>query len=775
MTKKRIRERFEKDWRFKQENVKNAHRPEYKDAKWRSLNLPHDWSIEGSFDPKDPSAAGGGYLPGGHGWYRKTFNLPEAYAGKKVSIEFDGVYMNATVWLNGRKLGIHHYGYTPFALDLTPYLRFGKKKNVLAVHVNNSRRPNTRWYSGAGIYRHVWMTVTDRVHVAHWGTNISTADVTKSAGTVEVETKVCNDTDSPAKVELTTRIVHPTGKVAGTAVAAKRIRAGGTGTFKQQCRVKKPSLWDVDSPALYRSESTVSVNGKVTDDQVTPFGIRTFRFDAEKGFILNGRRLKLKGVNLHHDNGCLGSVVYDRAEERRVELMKSIGVNAIRTSHNPPSAEFLDACDRLGVVVMDEAFDEWQKGKLKYGYKDYFNKCWRSDLTAMVMRDRNHPCIVLWSIGNEVPEQGKLSGARTAERMARFIRSLDPTRPVGYGAHPGPWTPELWAALDVAGYNYRDDLYAIDKKKYPKRCVLGSETFSLYAFRTWNRALDNKHIIGEFIWTGMDYIGESGIGFALKAHTKYPVNTACCGELDICGFKKTRSYYRDILWNKGSILHVAVRRRLPDREEYHMSPWGWPSAKASWTWPDAIPRWNARGPGEEVQVDVYSACDEVELRINGRTIGRNTTSKASQYMATWMVSYEPGTLEAIGYRKGKKVASQILRTAKDSARLRLSPDRRTIRADGYDLSFVTVEVLDKRGDRHPNADNDIRFRLSGPGEIVGVGNGDQASVESFKLPRRKAYNGRCLVVVKSKEKRGPIKLIATSKGLKSATTNIRTT
>jgi beta-galactosidase len=388
---------------------------------------------------------------------------------------------------------------------------------------------------------------------------------------------------------------------------------------------------------------------------------------------------------------------------------------------------------------------------------------------------------VLWSIGNECPEQEKPRGAKLAAMMARFIRKLDPTRPVGYGAHPGyakrplPGSAKLWEALDVAGYNYRDDLYASDHKAYPERCILGSETFSLYAFQTWTRAVENKHIIGEFIWTGMDYIGESGIGMAREEHRGYPVNTACCGELDVCGFKKTRSYYRDILWDNGTELHIAVRRRLAEGEPFRLSQWGWPAAKSSWTWPEARRTWPTDVGGHDVQVDVYSACDEVKLILNGRTIGRNTTSRASRYMASWIIPYEPGVLEAVGYRGGKKVAHQVLRTAGEPAKLRLSPDRKTIAADGYDLSFVTVEVLDGKGALHPNADNEIRFSVSGPGEIAAVGNGDPASVESFQAPKRKAYNGRCQVVVKSKHgaRPGVVKVVARAKGLRPASTTIR--
>lgn len=768
----RNRERFERSWRFSKGDSRGAHSPAFDDSRWRTLDLPHDWSIEGPFDEKDPGGWCGGYLPGGLAWYRKTFSLPAEYAGKRVLIEFDGVYMNATVWLNGHKVGNHVYGYTSFCLDLTPYLAFGKGKNVLAVRVDNSKRPNTRWYSGAGIYRHVWLTVTDKIHIAPWGAAVSTPTASRASAIAVVETQVVNESGRDADIRLATEIVGPDRKVVGKVESAQNIRAGAVGKFVQQLRVKQPALWDVDSPNLYSAVSRVKAGGRIVDDLATSFGIRTFRFDPERGFILNGRNLKLKGVDMHHDNGCLGAVVYDRADERRVELMKSIGANAIRTSHNPPSPEFLDACDRLGVVVMDEAFDEWEKGKLKYGYKDHFKRCWREDLASMVMRDRNHPSVVLWSIGNEVPEQNVMKGARTARKLANFIRKLDPTRPVGYGAHPGWWTPQLWEALDVCGYNYRNDLYRKDHIEYPKRCILGSETFSLRAFETWSGATENKHIIGEFIWTGMDYIGESGIGYQ-DGGSKFPLNTACCGELDICGNKKEKSYYRDILWNNDTLLHIAVRERMKQGDPVRLSPWGWPAAKSSWTWPDARSNWPDKC-GEDVQVDLYSACDEVELRVNGRMIGRNTTSRATRYMASWVIPYEPGTLEAIGYIKGKKAASQTLRTAGDPARIRLTPDRKRINADGYDLSFVSVEVLDGRGMLHPNADNEIQFAIKGPGKIVGVGNGNQWSVESFQADRRKAYNGRCQVVIKSAGKSGGIVLTAASKGLKSATAVIAT-
>lgn len=766
---RRIRSRFENQWRFFKGKARGAKTVSFDDSKWRTLNLPHDWSIEGPFDEKDPSGKNGGYLPGGQAWYRKTFTLPTEHDGKRVVVEFDGVYMNATVWLNGHKLGAHAYGYTSFYFDLTPYLTFGKEKNVLAVHVNNSKRPNTRWYSGSGIYRHVWLTITDNIHIAPWGTAISTVKATKSSATIQIETQVTNGTASTAGIQLETRIVGPDRRTIGVVENTKKVRVGAAGKFVQQMVVKQPSLWDVDSPMLYQAVTRVKVGGKVVDDLVTSFGIRTFRFDPDQGFILNGRNLKLKGVNLHHDNGCLGAVVYDRAEERRVELMKSIGANAIRTSHNPPSPEFLDACDRLGVVVIDEAFDEWEEGKLKYGYKDYFKDCWRDDLTSMVRRDHNHPSIVLWSIGNEVPEQRKMKGARTADKLAWFIGKLDPSRPVGYGAHPGKWTPQLWEALDVCGYNYRNDLYAKDHRDYPQRCILGSETFSLYAFKTWTTATDNKHIIGEFIWTGMDYIGESGIGHARDAYSKYPVNTACCGELDICGFKKTRSYYRDILWDNGTQLHIAVRQKLDNGEAFRLSPWGWPAAKSSWTWPEGKREWwmGERG-SDDYQIDVYSACEKVELRLNGRIIGRNTTSRASRYLSTWIVPFEPGVLKAIGYIGGKPVAVQTLRTAGNPAKIRLTPDRKMIKADGYDLSFVTVEVLDRKGLLHPNADNEIHFTVKGAGEIVGVGNGNQRSLESFQAKKRQAYNGRCLVVIRSTDNCGRIELTAKSQGLTSS-------
>ncbi|MFO7870119.1 MAG: glycoside hydrolase family 2 TIM barrel-domain containing protein [Kiritimatiellia bacterium] len=769
----RITERLEEGWRFHRGDAAGAWRESTDDSGWRRVTVPHDWSIEGPLNPRDAGGKSGGYLPGGRAWYRKSFKLPAGRRGGRVFLEFDGVYMNGTVWVNGHRLGTHHYGYTGFCFEITKWSRFGRKRNLVAVRVDNSKRPNTRWYSGAGIYRHVRLVVKNAVHIRRYGVSAVTVRAGRDRARLEITSLVRNDSESSAEVFLRTAVIEPDGRKAAGSRDSKRIPAGRTGKFVQRVTVKRPRLWSPDAPSLYRIDTAAGNLEGTMDTCSANFGIRTYRLDAEKGLVLNGKPIKLRGVNMHHDNGCLGSAAWDRAEERRVELVKSIRANAIRTSHNPPSPAFLDACDRLGIVVVDEAFDEWKVGKLKYGYKDYFGKCWRDDLREMVMRDRNHPSVFIWSIGNEVPEQDKASGAKTAAMMARYVRKLDPTRPVGYGAHPKGWTDDLWKALDVCGYNYRDDLYGKDHRKYPGRRIFGSETFALYAFKTWNCAVENRHVIGEFIWTGMDYIGESGIGFAREEHTGYPTHTACCGELDTCGFKKTRSWYRDILWGKDPVLHIAVRRRLKEGEPFRLNPWGWPEAKSSWTWPDAIREWPADAP-EDMHVDVYSTCDEVELTLNGKKIGRNSTSKLSRYMASWIIPYEPGILEAVGYTAGRAVMTDRLVTAGKPEALRLKPDRGRIRADGRDLSYVTVEVTDGKGLRQPNADNGIRFSVKGPGVIAGVDNGHPASEEAYQGRKRSAYNGRCLVVIRAGKKPGTIVLTARSPGLKQGRAVIRT-
>ena len=565
----------------------------------------------------------------GRGWYRKTFEVPETWLGKRVLIEFEGVYMNAEVWLNGNLLGRHPYGYTSFHYDLTAYLRIGAE-NVLQVSVDNDCQLNSRWYSGSGIYRHVWLMVADTVHVAPWGTYVTTPEVTADRARVDVETVVVNEGDRRQVVTTWSHIVTPEGIVLASAESSSSLEACGRITFTQTLTLPAPRLWSPDIPSLYSLETEVVIGSAVVDTATTAFGIRSLEFDAAKGFLLNGQPTLLRGGCVHHDNGVLGAASYDRSEERKVELLKASGYNAVRCAHNPPAPAFLDACDRLGMLVMDEAFDCWREGKNPYDYHTSFPDWWQRDLESMVLRDRNHPSVIMWSIGNEVGERdGTSDGAEWAHRLAGHIRTLDPTRPVtsainGFGVgHDPHWvnTDPVFAALDVCGYNYQGRQYRLDHERHPERIICGTESTAREAFQHWRSVEELPYVIGDFVWTSLDYLGEAGIGrthFDAKLTNflgDYPWNQANCGDIDLCGFKRPQSYYRDILWGRGGKLYIAVHDPVPEGREPNLTYWAWPEVWPNWTWPGR--------EGERFQIDVYSACEEVELRLNGESLESN--------------------------------------------------------------------------------------------------------------------------------------------------------
>ena len=723
----------------------------------------------GPFDTgMSPGARDTGYVLGGTGWYRKPFTLPASARGKSVSILFEGVYMDSDVWINGVHLGNHPYGYTSFVYDLTPHLKPSGQANVLAVRVRNLGR-NTRWYSGSGIYRHAWLTVTDPVHVASWGVFVTTPEVARDRAVVRIATTLENARGSETAATVRVRILDPKGKSVGAGEAGGCVAAGGAGhVIAQTVAVAKPRLWSVDEPNLYAVEVEVVVDGAAADRVRTTFGIRTFSFDARAGFMLNGESLKMKGACIHHDNGPLGAATIDRAEERRVEIMKANGYNAIRTSHNPPSPAFLDACDRLGVLVIDESFDMWRMPKNGEDYHRSFDQWWQKDTDSMVLRDRNHPSIVIWSIGNEIPERYEADGVKSARMQAARVRALDPTRPVtsafcGVNDQADPF----FAELEVAGYNYAQDRYASDHGRHPARVMAATESFPLYAFDYWMGVLDHAHVVGDFVWTGMDYFGESGIGFAaLEAAPnpeRWPYHGSNCGDIDVCGFKKPPSFYRDVLWGL-SKLEMAVHRPLPEGRKEWLSPWGWPDEERSWTWPGS--------EGKPLQVSVYSSGEQVRLTLNGREIGVKPVSRATRFTATFDVPYEPGELRAAALAGGKVVAKAALRTAGAPAKLRLTADRSRIRADRNDLAFVTVEVLDKAGTVVPTAVAPVRFKMSGTCELAAVGNGDPRHAASFRVPECVPFRGRCLAILRPTGKAGDAVLRAEAEGLPPATLNV---
>ncbi|WP_426062140.1 glycoside hydrolase family 2 TIM barrel-domain containing protein [Hymenobacter sp. B1770] len=772
---------FDAGWRFHRGGAQGAEKPEFDDKAWRPVDLPHDWSIEdlpgttSPFSPDAPSQVSGGFTTGGSGWYRKTFELPAGAAGQRVQLMFEGVYMNAEVWVNGKSLGRHPYGYTSFWHDVTDLVK-PTGPNVVAVEVHNQGL-NSRWYSGSGIYRHVWLSVRAPVHVAPWGTYLTTPEVTATAAQVRAFTALTNQSGQAAEVTLVTRIRNAKGQEVAKTESKQAVAAGATAEVSQALSIKSPERWSVDQPRLYTAITEVYEQQRLLDRVETPFGVRAISVDAQNGFRLNGQPLKLKGGCIHHDHGPLGSKSYDRAEERKIELLKASGYNAIRCAHNPPAPALLAACDRLGMLVIDEAFDMWREAKNPYDYHLYFDRWWQHDVASMVRRDRNHPSVIMWSLGNEIPERGSLAGVQTARQLADYIRKLDPTRPITSGVNGlNPDKDPFFGVLDVSGYNYaaggdhhQPDIYAQDNARLPQRVMYGAESYPLEAFGSWMDVMDHPYVVGDFVWTAFDYIGEASIGWLgyWQNQSFFPWNLAYCGDLDICGWKRPQSYYRDALW-KPSQVSLFVQPPTPSfplnpgKEEW--SKWEWHDVLADWTW-----------PGQEnkpLNVEVYSSCERVELLLNGRSLGSKPTTRATRFQANWSVPYQAGVLQAVGYNGKKKVGTAELRSAEAPARLRLTPDRGTIRANGQDLSYVSVEVLDQKGTRNPKAELPLQFALTGLGTIVGVGNANPISLESYQRPERITWQGRCMVIIKGGQQAGKVTLRATAPGLPGADVEI---
>lgn len=769
--KERIVTLFDFDWRFHRGGAQWAEMPSFNDAEWRKVDLPHDWSIEdipGTSSPFDRDAVGQvstGFTVGGTGWYRKRFTLPPMLKDKHLYIQFDGVYMNTDVWLNGVHLGTHPYGYTSFWFDIAPYVE-KEKENVLSVQVKNEGQ-NSRWYSGSGIYRHVWLIGVEPVHVHQWGTYITTPEVSASSAQVKIETRVRNTTWQPATVTLVTTFLSAGGQEVARVQSQSEVPADTTADIAQQARIPSPDRWSPESPSMYYAVSQVRVGGKVADEVRTSFGIRQLSFDPENGFELNGHPMELKGGCVHHDNGPLGARAYDRAEERRVELLKASGFNAIRCAHNPPSPAFLDACDRLGMLVIDEAFDMWVNPNNPFDYHLYFEKWWHRDVQNMLMRDRNHPSIIMWSIGNEIKGMETPQVVKVANRLARYVHDVEPTRPVtaavnGVNENKDPF----FAALDVAGYNYSRDHYASDHKRKPERIMFCTESFPLEAYAYWMGAKDNAWVIGDFVWTSFDYIGEASIGWRgyMQKKNFYPWTLAYCGDIDICGDKRPQSYYRDVLWKDTPQLSIFVK---PPRPSFPPNPeretW------SKWHWHDVVADWNWKGyEHTPLEVNIYSSCESVELFLNGKSLGKKPTGNANEFVATWQVPYEPGDLKAVGYVGRKKVNTAQLRSAGAASQITMTADRTVLKADGQSLSYITVELSDDDGVRNPKAEDLIHFGISGPGQIVAVANANPMSTESFQGNTRKAWRGKCLVIVQSDRKAGEVIVKADVAGMKGS-------
>ena len=775
---------FDFGWKFHRGDIEGAEATDFDDSSWRLIDLPHDYSIEdipgkdSPFDPDLPDGIDAGYLRNGTAWYRKSFRVPLNLKSRQTEILFDGVYMNADVWLNGKHLGNHPYGYTAFGYDISDGLRYGQE-NVIAVEVRNEGE-NSRWYTGSGIYRHVWFMASGPVHVARWGTRITTPEVSEDGAKVMVANAIENETGDAEEVRITTIIMDPEGNEVARSKVDQTAAVGINPEVNQAFDIPAPALWSPESPNLYTAITEIASAGKgIRDRTEVHFGIRSIEYNTE-GFFLNGENILMKGGCMHHDNGPLGSATFDRAEERRVELMKASGFNAIRCAHNPPSSAFLDACDRIGMLVIDEAFDMWNRPKNPQDYHLYFKDWWQRDIESMVLRDRNHPSVVMWSIGNEIPERADPRGVDTSKMLGDFIKELDDTRPITSAVNGlNPDKDPFFTTLDVAGYNYaiggdhrQESIYQKDHARVPARIIYCAESFPLKAYGSWMAVLDLPYVFGDFVWTGFDYLGEASIGWLGYLHRAsfYPWNHAFCGDLDICGIKRPQSYYRDVLWKheEGTPVSIFVKpptptfKMIPGKEEW-----------SQWNWHDLVADWNWEGhEGEILEVTVYCMYPEVELYLNGRSQGRKKTNRESHWIAKYMVPYQAGELEAIGYDEAGKKGQGTLSSAGPVQSIRLTADRGKIRADGQDLCYVMVELVDQQGNRHPKAEELVHFSLEGPGSIAAVASSNPRSVESFQQPRRKAYQGRCMVILRASRTGGLITLKAEAGGLPSAEVQI---
>jgi beta-galactosidase len=779
------------DWKFSLADTAGADKPSFNDSKWRKLDLPHDWSIENEFVQNVPTGGGGGYLPTGVGWYRKRFTLPASALKKNVWIDFDGVYQNSDVWINGHHLGHYPSGYMSFFYDLTSHIKKGE--NIITVRVDNSLQPNTRWYSGSGIYRHVWLNIAELMCVAQWGTYITTSSVDSSQATVSIKTRILNRNKLPAEGKLRSIILDAKGNEIAHTESAFSLGPNDISGIEQSIVVPSPSLWSVESPAMYSVRTVVFDGNKIVDEVTTPFGIREIRYDVNKGFFLNGKHVKMNGVCLHHDGGSVGAAVPLAVWERRFRVLKEMGCNAIRTSHNPMAPEFLDLCDRMGFLVQNEIFDEWKSAKVKYGYSNYFGQWSQHDLINFIYRDRNHPSVVMWSAGNEIGEQKQEKGHEILKPLIEIFHREDPTRPVTTGndniaADNGSARVPFLQMLDIVGYNYvdrwherRELFYSIDRHDHPDWKMVGTESVSISGIRgnyygggfggidssvlrpanmgsvvraeqLWKFVSSHDYVIGDFMWTGIDYLGEA----------RWPNKNASSGVIDLCGFPKDAYYFYQSQWTTKPMVHLT-------------------------------PHWNWAGKqGKVIQVLAYTNCDSVELFLNGRSFGikalefpRQGNSGAwnrydrplvgittGDLHLMWDVPYEPGELKAVGRKGGRIVVEEKLVTAAEPAAIRLSVDRNVIQPHADAVAHVKVEIIDDKGNVVPYANNLIQLAIEGAGRLIGFDNGNPADHTSMKSNQRKTFNGLALAIIQPGNKTGKISVRAGSPGIKEATIEI---
>ncbi|MBQ0736346.1 glycoside hydrolase family 2 TIM barrel-domain containing protein [Aquimarina celericrescens] len=774
---------FNAEWKFFEGHAENAEDFDFDDSDWETVHLPHDYSTVdvrqqdsihvGPFVKSIKDGKDVGYLRGGIAWYRKELTLSDKEKNKRVILHFDGVQSETTLWVNGTKVGEHHYGYTAFYFDLTSYLK-ENVPNSIAIKVVTPEQ-SSRWFTGAGLYRNVGISFVHPIHFKTWGAQIVTSHLSKDEATITIDSEIKNTTNQEANIEVAIEIFNDQKELAQrTNDTLIHIPALKEDKLRLKTQVSQPHLWNLDAPLLYTAKLILKNKGKIIDEYHQEFGIRSLDFSAKKGFLLNGKETLLKGACIHHDNGLLGAAAYPEAEERRVRLLKENGFNAIRTAHNPPSKAFLEACDRLGMLVIDEAFDMWIEPKKLNGYSRHFEKSWKKDLGHMVLRDRNHPSVIMWSIGNEIKERADSTGLAIAREMISHIKELDSTRPITQGVntfwdHPGrewPETASTFELLDVAGYNYKFDRYEEDHNDFPERIMYGSESMPNQAYENWQLVEKLPYVIGDFVWTGMDYLGESGIAHSTYQTEKdvedsftmpWPWYISWCGDIDIIGNKKPQSYYRDVLW-KRSDLEILVHEPIPKGTYELLHYWAWPKESKSWNWQGYENR--------ILQVSVYSNCPEIRLELNGKVIDQKKITNKDKLTAQFFVPYQPGELKAVCISENSEL-TQIINTSGEAETLKLIQENKT--ADENDkLIYLQVSAIDKNNNLVPNSAAKVMVSLEGGLEMLAAGNASPLIEGSLKDQSFNLYEGKGLIILRKTSDSENTTVTVTSDQLKAA-------
>lgn len=767
---------FDDSWKFAQGDYAGADQATFDDKGWRDVCLPHDWSIELATDINELSGNDGGYYPTGIGWYRKHLRATANDIKRHLELYFEGVYMNSQVYVNGTLAKTHAYGFSGFFCDMTNLLKEGD--NVIAVRVDNSQQKNCRWYTGSGIYRHVWLYSTSNTHIDPWGVNVITREADSTEATIEVGVGILHPKKTLVRFDIRLDIREKGADTVMAQYVLSSIATNEDVVAKKVIKISEPKLWSPATPVLYELTASIMDNDKVLDSQTETFGIRQFTCDAENGFVLNGQKMILNGGCLHHDNGMLGTMAFDDAEIRKARLMKEAGFNAARTSHNHPSERFLQACDELGLLVVDEAFDGWREAKNDHDYSTLIDSCWQEDLDALVRRDINHPSVFCWSIGNEVLERKSKGAVETAKMLAGRVHEIDGSRPVtsALASWDSDWEiyDSLAAAHDIVGYNYLIHYAESDHRRVPERVMMQTESFPRDAFANWQAVSGKSYVIGDFVWTAIDYLGESGIGrYYYKGQTEgehwqslqYPWHGAYCGDIDITGWRKPISHYRETLYNEDTPTYMAVREPNGYYGEIKETLWSvWPTWE-SWNWEG----WE----GKPVDVEVYSRQSNIKLYLDGELMCEKECGRKTEYKATFSMPYKPGQLMAVAYDKnGAAKDTAMLVTAGQPKSIRLTIDQANTRANRQSLSYVVAEIVDADGNVCPNASNEMTFEVDGPADIIATGSADLTDKRAYGEAGRQAWKGRAMVVVRSTGKAGKVVVKAQGEALASASVSI---